>query len=286
MTAQTNVPTGHIVVVGANSATGRHLLPLLKGSPARITALVRRPEDLPADEVIPDWTNSQEAFDAIAGADTVIHLSGVFAAADWASYEKGTVATAQRVADAVGDRPVRVVYLSYVGADAADDNWYLRSKGLAEQALSPLSEAVVFRIQPLIRGGAAPSPFEQLLLQRAPEAPVRVFGDGTQRTRPIHLGDVTAAILAAVRGAGSAGTYHLGGPDEHSVADLARIANGRDVQVMPVSVEAAANLPGPPSTVVDLLARLTPADGAEETAKEFGIQLTPLSAIWPLQPAY
>jgi nucleoside-diphosphate-sugar epimerase len=278
--------TGTIVITGANSTTGRRLLPLLQGAPARKIALVRRPEaNLPADEVITDWTNSPEATAALRSADVVIHLSGVFAAPTWDGYQEGTVRTAEVVAEALAGRSTRVVYFSYVDADPESAIWYVKSKGLAEQALAPLENAVIFRIQPIVRGGDAPAPFEQMLLQRAPGAPVRVYGDGTQRTRPIHVDDVAAAAIAAAAGHGKAGTYDLGGPLEGSVTELVHLVNGHSVPVQPVSVEAAAQQPGPPPAVVDVLAHLTPARDVDGTAKEFGLQLTSPSTIWPLQPA-
>jgi NADH dehydrogenase len=272
-----------VVITGANSVTGRRTLQLLQGTTARTTALVRQSVDLPADEIITGWTESPAAVEALAKADVVIHLSGVFAAPNWAGYEDGTVGTTQRVADALSGRPVRVVYFSYVGADPAAQNWYVKSKGLAEQALQALPNTVIFRIQPIVRGGEAPAPFEQMLLQRAPGAPVRVFGDGTQRSRPIYVDDVAAAALAAAGGAGGAGTFDLGGPDELSVVELIQLINGRPVPVEKVTPEAASHLPGPPATVVDLLANLTPARQVEATAAAFGLRLTPLSRIWPLR---
>lgn len=275
-------PAGHVVVVGANSRTGRRLLPHLKDMAVRVTALVRNPTDLPADAVLADWMNNQDAHAALVSADAVIVLTGVFAAADWASYEQGTVATVQRVADAVRGRQIPVIYFSVTGADAADRNWYLKSKGLAEQALATLPDAVIFRIQPLVNGGSAPTPFEKSLLPRSPGDTVRLFGNGAQRRRPLHIDDVVSAALAAVRRVGPRGTYTLGGPDEHSLVELVKLANGHDVPIELVPVEVLESLPAPAFVVGDLMSRMTPAIGVEKTAIAFKLRLIPLSSIWPL----
>ena len=275
-------PAGHVVVVGANSRTGRHLLPHLKSISVRVTALVRKFVNLPADEVLADWMNNRDALAVLASADAVIVLTGVFAAADWASYEQGTVATVQRVADAVRGRQIPVIYFSVTGADPADRNWYLKSKGLAERVFATLPDAVIFRIQPIVHGGSAPTPFENSLLPKLPGGTVRVFGSGTQLRRPLHIDDVVSAALAAVRRVGPKGTYTLGGPDEHSLIELVKLANGHDVPIQLVPTEVVESLPVPASIVADLMSRMTRAIGAEETAAVFNLHLTPLSYIWPL----
>jgi nucleoside-diphosphate-sugar epimerase len=282
MILNTNPLAGRIVVVGANSRTGQRLLPHLKGESTYVTALVRHPIQLAADEIIPDWMSNQDALDALANADAVIILTGVFAAADWDTYQQGTVATVQRVVEAVQGRKIPVVYFSVTGADPVERNWYLKSKGLAEQALAALPEAVILRIQPLVHGGSTPTPFESSLLPKSPGAAVRVFGSGTQRRRPLHIDDVVSAAMAALRRTGPKGTYNLGGPDEHSLVELIKLANGHDVPINLVPIEEVDKLPPPASTIADLMSRRAPAIGTEETAAAFNLQLTPLSAIWPL----
>lgn len=276
---------GHVVVVGANSRMGFRLLPHLKGIAARVTALVRQRVDVLADEIHSDWMNNQKALDALASADAVIVLTGVFAAPDWGTYESGTVATARRVADTIRGREIPVVYFSATGADPDDSNWYLKSKGLAEQALAALPGAVIFRIQPLVCGGASPTPFETSLLPKPPGRTLRVFGNGTQRRRPLHIDDAVSAALAAIRRLGPKGTYNLGGPDEHSLVELISLANGHDVPIEFVPARDVESLPVPASTIGDLMSRMTLATDAEETAAAFGLRLTPLSAIWPLLTA-
>ncbi|WP_343584628.1 NAD(P)H-binding protein [Herbaspirillum sp.] len=273
-----------VVVAGANSPTGRLLLLLLRDSGVHATALVRSPATLVADEVVADWTDNPRSAEAIAAADAVVLLTGVFGAGDWSAYERGMVDTARHIARAVGARGTRVVYFSSLLADAASDNWYLKAKGMAEQLLMPLPGSVIFRLGPVVRGSPQPLPFEQALLQLAPDAPVVLYGDAKRTSRPINLGDVATIAEAAALGAGKPGIYELSGPEEHSLGQLAKLANGAEVAIRTAPLQALA-CPALQHTVRDLLARIAAprdAQATAATAAEFGLRLTPLSLAWPL----
>lgn len=270
-----------VVVTGANSRTGRDVLPLVAAPGVRVIALVRTPEDLPADEVVPDWTRSTRAVEVLANASVVVHLSGVFAAPDLDTYEAGNVASTRSVVDSINPA-ARLIYVSYVGADSAHDNWYIRTKGQAEDLVKSVSNSVIFRVHPIVGGHYGPSPFELMLRQKGPDAPVRVMGDGTQRFRPIHAADVVDAIVNATHGLGEAGTYDLVGPSDLTIADMAEEINGYSVPIDRVPVDQAAILPGPPATVVDLLANPTRSSDPDTAARIFELTLTRPETRWPI----
>ncbi|MFL9878593.1 NAD(P)H-binding protein [Herbaspirillum rhizosphaerae] len=284
--AAPTVPLRRVVIAGANGPTARLLMLLLRDADVHVTALVRQPLRLIADEVVTDWTRSERSFEVIAEADAVILLTGVVAANNWDAYREGMVDTAERIAAAVGERDTRVIYFSHVGAHVTEDNWYLKAKGLAEQALARLSNAVIFRHGPVVRGSPQPLPFELSLQQRAPDVPVTVYGSGEQRCRPINLGDIATIAEAAALGAGSAGTYELGGPDEHSLKELVQLVNGRQVPIQTIAVAQAGDNAELPATMIDLIARTRVPRDVEATAAHFGMQLTPLSLAWPLDDLY
>ena len=274
-------PARTIAVTGANSRTGRGLLPRLAGPDVRVAALVRTAEDLPADEIIDDWTRSPRAVEALADASVVIHLSGVFAAADWDSYEAGNVTATRTVVSAISPA-ARLIYMSYVGADPAHDNWYIKSKGQAEDLVRTIADSVIFRIDAIAGGRDAPCPFELMYRQTAPGVPVRIIGDGTQRFRPVHAADVLDALTKAAMGRGKAGTYDLVGPSEFAVADLPEMINGHRVPIDRIPARQAAAEPGPPQTVADLLANHPSPPGPGTVARAFGLSLTPPEATWPI----
>ncbi|WP_405728488.1 sugar nucleotide-binding protein [Streptomyces sp. NBC_01537] len=270
-----------VVVTGANSRTGRDLLPLVSDPNVRVTALVRTPEDLPADEVVPDWTRSPRAVEVIANASVVVHLSGVFAAPDLDTYEAGNVASTRRVVDSIHPA-ARLIYVSYVGADSAHDNWYIRTKGQAEDLVNSVSDSVIFRVHPMVGGHDDPRPFELMLRQKGPDAPVRVMGDGTQQFRPVHAADVIDAIVRATHGLGKAGTYDLVGPSDLTIEDMAEKINGYAVPIDRVPIDRVAVPPGPPATVVDLLANPTRSSDPDTVARIFELTLTRPETGWPI----
>ena len=277
-------PVRLVLVAGANSPTGRLLLLLLRDADVHVTALVREPARLAADETVAHWTHSERSFEVIAEADAVVLLTGTSGSCsdDWHSYRQGMVDTAERIAAAVGKRDTRVVYFSHVDADAGAGNWHLKAKGLAENVLARLHNSVIFRIGPVVRGSPHPLPFELSLQQRVPGETVLLAGDGGQRCSPINLGDVATIAEAAALGAGDAGIYELGGPEEYSLAELAQLVNGREVPLRCVSAEQFSALRGVPATMADLMTRDCAPQGVETTAARFGVQLTPLSLAWPL----
>ncbi|HEY8970433.1 MAG TPA: hypothetical protein VIM64_15115, partial [Puia sp.] len=63
-----------IVITSANSATGSMLIPVLRAAGHYTIGLVRKPIELPADEVIADWMHAPEAVRALGEADVVVHL--------------------------------------------------------------------------------------------------------------------------------------------------------------------------------------------------------------------
>jgi len=279
-------PVRRVVVAGANSPTGRLLLLLLRDADVHVTALVREPVRLTADETVAHWTHSERSVEVIAEADAVVLLTGASGSAscsdDWSAYQQGMVDTAERIAAAVGKRDTRVVYFSHVDADAEADNWHLKAKGLAERVLARLHNSVIFRIGPVVRGSPHPLPFELSLQQRMPGETVLLAGDGEQRCRPINLGDVATIAEAAALGEGEAGVYELGGPEEYSLAELAQLVNGRQVPLRCVSGEQFSAQRGLSTTMVDLMTRNCAPQAVETTAARFGVQLTPLSLAWPL----
>jgi len=74
----------------------------------------------------------------------------------------------------------------------------------------------------------------------------------------------------------------LGGPEEHSLAELAQLVNGRQVPLRCVSAEQFSAQRGVSATMVDLMTRGCAPHAVEATAARFGVQLTPLSLAWPL----
>src|SRR4051794_18578049 len=108
--------TGRVVVTGANGHVGRHARRLLDALPNEVQALDRGD---PLDG-------------AFEGAEVALLLAGSLRPPDGETYEDANVEPVRTALAALRGTSVRrVVLLSYVGADPAADNEYLRAKGRA-----------------------------------------------------------------------------------------------------------------------------------------------------------
>lgn len=119
-----------VVLVGACTPAGRELLTVLRAASVWVTALVNAPVELPTDEVIGNWMHNPIAVDAMSEADAVILLADNEAASP--------LAQACRVAEAVGEWPVRVVCFSSPAGDMQGR--------LVEEVLGGMANSVVLRV--------------------------------------------------------------------------------------------------------------------------------------------
>jgi uncharacterized protein YbjT (DUF2867 family) len=104
-----------------------------------------------------------------------------------------------------------------------------------------------------------------------------------QRVAPVYLGDVVAAIEAAIS-SGQAGTFDLQGPEEMSLDDLVRRLNEPakvSIAHVPAVVARLLRLVGPklPGPLIDVM--LKDCRSEHPTAHSvFGFSLTPLDRVW------
>jgi len=279
-----------IVVTSANSATGSILIPVLKAAGHYTIGLVRKSVALPADEVIVDWMHAPGAARALEEADVVVHLSGELNAKNERLYEEANLETARVVAAHVRAR--RLIYLSYPHASSGEKNYYLRTKGQAEEVLRQTGiPLVVFRCPVIID---APDKVSKIdVLFKAPKGkrvpllgwdwPVPVIGSGRQTMRPVYRGTVVEAIAAAVAGR-QAGTYELSGVDEVTIDEFIRLANPSGVRLLHIPGWLAFGLsrvlPELSSTFVDMMLHHTGSVFDPSTYREFGIQPVSIVEMW------
>src|SRR5262245_25270625 len=272
------------VITGATGQVGRATIDALVRRGIRPTALIRGNTQLEGCITVSDWLVSQSAVAAIERAPTVVHLAGTLNPAD-RDYEKANILPTQRVASAVSPaRTGSLVFLSYVGAFEQSANRYLATKARAERLLRETGVPLtVIRCTHIIGSPRSPGPTAASLLAKGKNS-VTVLGNGKQRVAPVYLGDVVAAIEAAVN-SGQAGTFDLQGPEEMSLDDLVRRLN-RPAKVSIVHVPAVLarllqfvgpRLPGP---LIDVM--LSDCRSEHPTAHSvFGLSLTSLDRVWP-----
>jgi NADH dehydrogenase len=218
-------------IFGGSGFIGRHLIGRLAKQGWVIRAAVRHPArasflkplgDVGQITPIRAPLQDQLAVEAaVHGASAVINLVGVL-------YERGaqtfaavhargalTVAAAAKAAGAG-----HLVHLSAIGADVHADADYARSKGAGEAAVKTAFPGATI-LRPSIVFGPEDDFFNRFaaMARLAPALPL--IGGGGTRFQPVYVGDVAAAIVAALDGTKAKGqSYDLGGPAVYTFAEL------------------------------------------------------------------
>ena len=237
-------------------------------------------------EVLPlkrgdDWA------DAVGKAEAVIHLAGTLKPEGGNSYDSANVqTTATVVAAARGSHVRRLVFLSYVGADVASPNSYLRSKALAEGLLVESGiPSTVFRCLHIYGPPESPGRTAGPFIARG-RRPVTVPGTGKQLIEPLYIGDVVDAVLGAVdRADAPTGIFELGGPDRMTMDDFVRTLNRPDAtirHIRPGLARVLAHLsPSLTPALMDLLLRdNVTATSPAEIGRQFGFTPHRLADVW------
>ena len=158
---------------------------------------------------------------ALAGADAVVNAVGIL-------YERGRQrfdavhvegpARLARLAAAAGVR--KFVHISALSADPHSASAYARSKAAGEAAVKAAFPAATI-LRPSIVFGPEDDFFNRFagMTRLSPVLPL--IGGGATRFQPVYVGDVAAAVLAALdRPEAQGKTYQLGGPEIYSFRAL------------------------------------------------------------------
>lgn len=293
--ATTQTPRTRVVVTGANGSVGKNLLTHASAAPdLEVIALVRSEKAaaaLPARSGLEVRVVAADSVDhlaqTMAGASSLVHLSGILIESRTASYEQANVAATQTAVDACRRAGVRhIVLISALGADERSSNRYHRSKGEGERIVERSGlDATIIRT-PILLGpetaGAAG------IVRPIVSGKVSLLGGGRHVMRPLDIDDLSEAILGACRQHGAGVRIHeLAGPEPISYRDLVeRVSSmmGRTVAFGSVPIWAAKlgaainhrmKGVGITPTVIDVItASETVAHNADS---ELGVTLTPLS---------
>ena len=259
-----------VAVTGASGQVGR--------------ALVRR---LSADGVEVRTVNRGESPDAaFTGARAVAHLAGTLRPRRGDSYRSANVDTVLATIEGARRTGVQlIVFLSYVGADPASPNEYLRCKGEAERALAGSGlDVLVLRLPHLIGPPDDPGPTAEAFLRRG-RGPVVVPGSGRQRWAPVVVDDVAGVLARALTASSPLGVHELAGPEVLDVSALVELLNGGSVPTLRIPaalLRAVAHLPGgPPGALLDVVVRDSLPEGPPTDALDaFGVRLRSPRELW------
>ena len=285
-----------VTVFGGGGFIGRYVCEFLMKSGVRVRVAQRNPKQAyiiqPLGQVgqfgfvRADLTDIESVRHAVRGATAVVNLCGAFGR----SMQKLHVDGARNVAEAARECGLdALVHVSAIGADAASQSNYGRTKGQGEAAVRE-----IFTNATIIRPSLVFGPEDDLTnrfagMARLPFLPVIA---SKRNFQPVYVRDLGKAIAAAALDPLTHGgkTYEIGGPQVMSMVELHRAIlelTGQTPDIVDVPdifadlLSRLGWLPGAPFTRDQwmMLQRDNVPTGELPGLEAFGINPTPLAAV-------
>lgn len=293
-----------VTVFGGSGFVGRHLVRRLAARGDVVRVAVRDPVAAAflrtmgnVGQIVPmrvDIRDPAAVAEAVAGADAVVNLVGILVESGHQRFDAiqgeapGLLAEAAKAA-----RVARFVHVSAIGADGGSPSAYARSKAAGEAAVRRhYPDAPILR--PSVVFGPEDDFFNRFarLAQFAPALPL--IGGGATRLQPVYVGDVAAAIEAALdRPSASGRIFELGGPRVLTMREVldyvcTQTRRRRPLINLPFGVAGMLaavleRLPAPQLTrdQVRLLRRDNVVAAGAADLRSLGIEPTPIEGIVP-----
>ncbi len=288
-----------VTVFGGGGFLGRYIVQNLLAAGARVRIAQRDPGAAlflkplgglgQTQFVAADICRPKSIAGAVAGADAVVNLVGILNGDFQAFHVDGARNIAQAAAVAGAHS---LVHLSAIGADVRSRSAYGRSKGAGEAAARAAFAGTTV-LRPSIVFGREDQ-FINRFAKMVAAAPVVPVLRAATRFQPVYVGDVAAAVAAAIADPAAHGgkCYQLGGPDIIAMEALIRwIARetGRHpaVLALPDAVGAliarAGFLPGVPITwdQWQMLQHDNVAAAGAPGLAALGVTPTPMATVAP-----
>jgi NADH dehydrogenase len=220
-----------IVVMGAAGFVGRYVVRDLAKTGAPIEALCRhahyagylRPMgDVGQIALIDcDMNDEDRLRPLLANAEAVVNATGILFQRGKQSFRKVHVEGPALLAKLASEAGAKAfVHISAIGADDKAPSSYSRSKAEGEKRVrAAFPQAVILR--PSLIFGPEDGFFNRFgaIARIAPALPL--IGGGKTRFQPVYVGDVGAAVAAALEHPEAAGkTFELGGPQVFTLREL------------------------------------------------------------------
>ena len=290
---------GHFVLVtGAAGFVGTHVCRQLTRRGSRVRGLVRSPAkaaerlaQMPVDLHVGDVRDDMVLRRAMQGCDVVVHLAAIAIERRGQTYEDVNAGGTQRVIDAMQAAGVRrLVHMSQNFAASTSPHRFLRSKGIAEDAVRASSTDWTV-LRPSVIFGREDE-FVNVLARLVRLSPLiyPLPGGGTARFQPVAVDDVARVVAATLEQESTVRrAYALGGPAQLTLRQMVeRVLVAMEARrllvpvptavLRPIIALAQRLLPNPPVTteLLDLLAIDNVVDG-DALRDEFGIVPTPFA---------
>ena len=219
-----------VTIFGGSGFVGRYVAQRMARLGWRVRVAVRRPNEAlfvkpygVVGQVVPIQTNVRDDAScrrAIEGATAVVYCVGVLFSAGANTFQAVQAEGPDRVARIAAQLGVkRFALVSAIGADAASNAAYARTKAAGEAAvLRHFPTAVILR--PSIVFGPEDDFFNRFAGMAKLSPAVPVVGPDS-KFQPVYVDDVAAAVAKACTGeAEPGGIYELGGPRVASFKEL------------------------------------------------------------------
>jgi len=239
----------NVLVAGGTGFIGQNLCEKLVERGHDVTALAREPDpaDLPdgVGTAMGDVTAYDSIVDAFDGQDAVFNLvalSPLFEPRGGNEmHERVHLGGTEHCIQAAEEQGVdRFIQLSALDADPEAKTHYLRAKGRAEESVR-VSELdwTIFRPSVVFGDGGE---FLKFTRKLTPPKLAPLPGGGKMRFQPIYVGDIVEILAGSLEEAHVGKTYEIGGPEQLTLANIARLtrkARGQSVRILPVPMALA-----------------------------------------------
>jgi uncharacterized protein YbjT (DUF2867 family) len=195
----------NILLTGASGFIGTHLLRTLHARGYRVKACVRSPQQAEQDFPGPGYIGCDFSVDTdpaiwrqrLEGIDVIINAVGIIREDGGQRFDRLHRDTPVALFQAAADTGVkRVIQISALGASATAQSHYHRSKHAADAYLAELPLEWTILRPSIVYGPGAKSMALFRALAALPVTPL--VADGQQPLQPIHIDDLTRAVLQCV----------------------------------------------------------------------------------------
>lgn len=210
-----------VTIYGGSGFLGRYIARRMAKEGWRVRVAVRRPNEAlfvkpygavgQVEPVLCNIRDDASVRAAMAGADAVVNCVGTFDKRGRNNFDAVQAEGASRIARIAAETGVaRMVHVSAIGADAASDCHYARTKAEGEAAVTAAFPGAVI-LRPSVMFGPEDGFFNRFAGMSRLGLVLPVVGAET-KFQPVYVDDVAQAAVKGVLGEAS-GTYELGGPD-------------------------------------------------------------------------
>jgi NADH dehydrogenase len=222
-----------VTIIGGSGFVGRHIAQRMARRGWRVRVACRRPnEAMPVraygsvGQVEPVQCNIRDEASTravIRGADAVINCVGLLSEWGRNTFDACMAEGAGRVARIAAEEGVaQLVHLSAIGADAASNSEYARTKAAGEAAVTAAFPGAVI-LRPSVVFGQDDGFFNRFAgMARLLPMVLPTVGAET-KFQPVWVEDVAEAAARGATGEAEAGVYELGGPTVYTLREAIQL---------------------------------------------------------------